>query len=1578
MDKPSETRHRLPRLARWSIIALVIVLCLAVAVVLAINSTPGKRRLAETLSEILSRHPRLDFELTGLSGTIPTSVHLDNLEISDDESTVLIARDISLHWSLVSAGRRIFDIHEIDVREVEVIKRPPPNPDPKPLEVLKAIPNALRSVRVHDLTIARLALSEAVAGEPAVFKIDGQLTGRTVQELVAELNIRRTDAPTTAIALKLDLGGQAGELGLSAHVEDSAFLPRAMKLDGDTPFLLTLEGEGDAASWDGVLTGKLGAETFADTKIKLAMGDDIRIALEGSLHTTVLPQTAPLQERLGDTISFAGTGQRASDGSVEISDLKFSGDGTELRGQLSYDEPADAIDMTMHLTMQSLAQLLNTTQEGLAENAIGFVSLTGSTETPHIQTHLDLADRRLLEINGDLDLVEGYGFDLTVAAWPQPPLIPPEAAVVLAEGLSARIAGLRSTDGSIRIDQAILYVAGAESHIRANMDVEAKQISGDVELSSLDLASLSGLLPEGTAGIVSLRARIDGTESGWNSEAEFSGQNVAFGDAMAAKLAGNASASGESWRPTSIEGLNLLVDVATESFSVRDWSQPELRLRAEVSSSHSDQIQIVNVNVESDAIQLNGRGDYNIASKDGNADIDIARFDLAVIDGVQGTATARATVVTTADVPVTATVAFAIADPGGLPDPALALMSSELDGTAEITLSSESLLSFDAVTLQSNAMSATATGALNLEEKSVDAETSFRVPNLDVMSASAGHSVAGAIAGTASIHGPLDNMTSEFTVNAEPFAWDDVQVSNAALNGSITNLPETPTGEASLRVFRDEEELKARASFAITQPHIEIPEITLHAGSNHVNGAVKFNSETRRGEGQLSGDLDDLSQVGRLLGLHLAGQATMNAALSGSADAQRLDVNLNGTELQYNDVTAATIQAAAEVTDPFGEASGAIHVEGTDLHAGDVQLIAYSMDVSGDTERAELSANIADGTVRESRLTAETRMTASVSETWLDVTSLNATFEDHRIALTENARISRSGDTAVLRVDRLAVDDGGLAIHAERTGPDFSAAVTIESLPLALAHLAGGPPLEGTVDGQLHFDGPLAQPTGNGSLVFRDVRQRDAAYDPLSGELETSIAAGICETAVRLSMDDEIDADAAITLPVRFTLDPVDVGLDSEGELRGSGKATADLSVFPMLFDMQEHVLEGLVDANLTLAGTVSAPAITGETRIENARYENLRTGTILDDLRLIVEGRNRDLRVTEFSATDGIGGTLAADGRVDLAADGFPFSLDGRMGNLRVANRDTVSGHVDGTFSAAGSLDRVDVTGAVTIGPATVNIPRELPTRYPELTVIEVNLPEAETEVGREPAGETPSPIEIALDVACDIPRQVYVRSESMDTEWKGNLHVGGATDATEVTGTLTPVRGEIYFLDRTFTLQESAITLDGSSPPAPYLDINATTRTQDLTARLHLYGIYPDVELDLESEPALPEDEILAQLLFDRNLREITPFQAVQLAAALESMRGSDGLSALTRTSHMLGDFRVQMRRRGDGAGDTAVSVGRYLNEKVYVEVEQGLKDQTGQGKVEYQVTPEFSIEGRAGSEGKGSVGLFYKKDY
>ena len=77
--------------------------------------------------------------------------------------------------------------------------------------------------------------------------------------------------------------------------------------------------------------------------------------------------------------------------------------------------------------------------------------------------------------------------------------------------------------------------------------------------------------------------------------------------------------------------------------------------------------------------------------------------------------------------------------------------------------------------------------------------------------------------------------------------------------------------------------------------------------------------------------------------------------------------------------------------------------------------------------------------------------------------------------------------------------------------------------------------------------------------------------------------------------------------------------------------------------------------------------------------------------------------------------------------------------------------------------------------------------------------------------------------------------------------------------------------------------------------------------------------------SEPPLPQDEVLSRLMFNRTASSITPLQAIQLAAAVNRLRGG-GPGVLDRLRTTLGVDTLDVDGGGDGTG-TTVRAGRYL---------------------------------------------------
>jgi translocation and assembly module TamB len=131
--------------------------------------------------------------------------------------------------------------------------------------------------------------------------------------------------------------------------------------------------------------------------------------------------------------------------------------------------------------------------------------------------------------------------------------------------------------------------------------------------------------------------------------------------------------------------------------------------------------------------------------------------------------------------------------------------------------------------------------------------------------------------------------------------------------------------------------------------------------------------------------------------------------------------------------------------------------------------------------------------------------------------------------------------------------------------------------------------------------------------------------------------------------------------------------------------------------------------------------------------------------------------------------------------------------------------------------------------------------------------------------------------------------------------------------------------------------------------------------------------------SSPELPQDEILARLLFDRATSNLSPFEIAQLAQALAQLTGigGGGANPLDRVRSALGLDRLGVSG-GEGGTGAAVEAGRYVAPGVFLGVRQGTQGQTGVG-VQVEITPRLKLEGQTATGPAGDrLGLSYEFEY
>jgi translocation and assembly module TamB len=248
-------------------------------------------------------------------------------------------------------------------------------------------------------------------------------------------------------------------------------------------------------------------------------------------------------------------------------------------------------------------------------------------------------------------------------------------------------------------------------------------------------------------------------------------------------------------------------------------------------------------------------------------------------------------------------------------------------------------------------------------------------------------------------------------------------------------------------------------------------------------------------------------------------------------------------------------------------------------------------------------------------------------------------------------------------------------------------------------------------------------------------------------------------------------------------------------------------------------------------------------------------------------------------------------------------------------------------------------------------------------------------------------------------------VKGRGLDAELGGELHIRGTADA--------PVVGGSFELGQhgTFTLGSSqlnftqgTVTFNGEGLKKkidPTLDFVAQAQVVDVTATVKITGLADQPKIELSSTPDLPQDEIMARLLFGQNASQLTALQAVQIAAALSTLTGGGGggLNPLGKLQKTLGLDRLTFGSNS-GPGTTTnnqqsqnagynVEAGRYVSSRVFVAVNEsttGLShlvvdvDLTKHLKLQTKIASgSTNMQGTTPENDPGSsVGLSYQFEY
>lgn len=553
---------------------------------------------------------------------------------------------------------------------------------------------------------------------------------------------------------------------------------------------------------------------------------------------------------------------------------------------------------------------------------------------------------------------------------------------------------------------------------------------------------------------------------------------------------------------------------------------------------------------------------------------------------------------------------------------------------------------------------------------------------------------------------------------------------------------------------------------------------------------------------------------------------------------------------------------------------------------------------------------------------------------------------------------------------RLAGSDGGkLDLDAILKGEATDVRARVASMGLNLFDSD----FDGRIDATLAVQGRGARLDGTLDATLSDARGRGTpAAQGMDGTLRGRLSDSTITLDVATTNGQGLKANANLVLPAEASARPFRVAIARQRPMRGRFFAEGEVRPLWELAIGGERSLSGFVRTEGVVGGSLARPEASGQVSVERGRFDDGASGLTLRDVALKAVFNEGSVNVTEARGSDGRGGSLSGLGRISLAPDGVSsFRLD--LKGFRLIDNETATATATGEATINRAADgKVKLTGDLTIDRADVAADPPVPSGVVAMDVKEVNrpddLPLAFTGARKKGDGW-------ALDVKLKAPRRVFLRGRGLDVELSLDAHVGGTTANADLTGTARVVRGDYDFAGKRFEFDQTSVVYLSSRPQNIRLQLDAVREDPTLTVTVRIRGTAARPEITLASSPSLPNDEVLAKVLFERSASQLSPVEAAQLASALSSLTGGGGLDVIGNLKSFAGLDRLAFGG-GDQTGVT-VSGGKYLTDDVYIELTGGGRDGPS-AQVEWRIRKNLSILSRLAGQAGNRLAVRWRKDY
>ena len=1601
--------------------ALVFLLTLSLApqAVFAQSEEEDRGYLQAFLEDNLSGAGR-QIRIVGFEGALSSVATIEELTIADDAGIWLTLRGVELDWSRAALLRGRVEVNALTAEEVLLPRLPSAETTTEDLPEPEATPFSLPelpvSIRIDELSIDRVELGAGVIGVEAALSATGsaELAGG---EGTASLQVQRLDGAEGSLDFTASYANETRQLSLDLDLqeEQGGLLSTLLSIPDSPAMELTVTGEGPLDDFTADLAlATDGTDRLTGQVTLAALQDDAGLGFNASIDGDVRPLMPEANRAFfGPELSLAVEGESRESGELRLNTLDLTTDAMTLDGQvrIGADGWPALIDVTGRIAHDDDTQVVlpvagGDTEVQVVDLSVQYDASEGDAWTAEIT--LDDLSRPDLSLgsaaltgNGTLTRGTGSavgrvqgGFDIDAS---QLAFSDPGLASGVGDALTGRITFDWQEGMPLNLPE--IRLSGDEYALDGTMSVEIPEdrvspvVVADLQVTADDVSRFSALAGQELGGDVDVRvigtvAPLDGT---FDATVNGTANDLVTGIAELDGLLDGQS--------------TLAIDAARDETGVNlrqfDITAPGATITADGQLNSTGTIADFDITLPETALavpQLQGqtrlRGNVRQTGGSYALDLDANAPGGVVFDGQ-------------ATVQVIEGVLAQVSGRGSLAADNLSLYSQlaqrDLAGGLDITGSG----TFDPRSQNFEADIEGSANNLRVDVAQVDNLMQGR-STFDVVAARVGDRVDLTSLTlttpriTASGNGILrdENSNARFDVALVDLADVLPELSGAAeLAGTVTqngdafeiDIDGTGPGRAAIDAlatvtytYDGLENIAAGTLGPVSgSGTVSADDLSVYSGvaGRDLGGAVSvegngsFDPETQYFEADVSGTSRDLRTGIEQADNLLAGVTTFTVDAGQDAEGllvrnlrvENPQLTASGEGILRDQASAARFDVVLEdLADalPRMAGSGGARLSGSIDQAGD----DFAFDITG-SGPGGLAVD-AEGTVRYAddtlgRISGQGTLRASDLSAFSGVAgrSLGGSFDfqgnggfdpadgSFDVALTGSANNLRSGIAAV---DQLTAGRSTVTVDAAR-GADGR--IVVETFDLAT------PQLTADANGAL-------SPNGSGQLSYNVVLRNLGLFAP--GFDGQATARGTAS-----SSGGEYRIDTALTGPGGTTADVAGTIAPDFSRVNLSANGSAPLALVNQF--TEPNILSGTAQFNLRVNGAPGLDAVSGTVTSSGAQM-------VIQAAQLTLENINANVNLTggraQIDLQSGVstGGSLSVTGPVTLSAP-FNGDLSIALNSVGIVRPGLIETEVNGALTLRGALTRdARLAGNLDFETMEIRIPDTgLGAAGLDFTLNHVNEP-ADVRRTRERAGLIQSEagasgpgINYPLDIVVNAPSRIFIRGRGLDAELGGTLRLGGTTSNIIPAGSFELIRGRLDILGQRLDLAQARIQLEGDFNA--FIFVRAETTRAETSINIVIQGPVSDPDVTISSSPDRPEEEVLALLLFGRDVTEISAFQAVRIAAAVNTLvgRGGTGIVDRLRTGIGLDDFDVQTA----ADGSTELRFGKYIGENLYTDVTVNSEGSTDVN-LNLDITPQVTARGTVGTDGNTSLGIFFEKDY